>query len=247
MGGTVDLRPDSFAEGGGLIDDFDGTISDIRFIMTNYGGRISDAIPVASVRFTIEDMESDPTLYSVGGSDDFAPTTDEMGLNKLKTKDSLTKTSKFGMFMASIVDAGFPLNKMESDNISYLVGLDAHFLRKIVEYSGLKKKSDRDNTVLLCTKINTLPWENKKVGKGKKGKPAAVDEGLANDVAGIIQSMLRDTDYGLPKKDLISALFKSKEIAALSDKKGALKLAVDDTFLNGREEWAYEDGVLLKL
>ena len=82
--GEVNLRPDTFAEGGGLIDDFDGVISDIRFIMTDYDGGVMDEVPVCSVRFDVEGEEALPTLYSVGGADDFAPDEFVMGLTTFK-------------------------------------------------------------------------------------------------------------------------------------------------------------------
>lgn len=244
MSEKVNLRPDSFAEGGGLIDDFDGTISDVRFIMTDYDGAIRDAVPVAKVSFDVEGEESFQ-LYSVGGSNDFAPDETGMGLTVLKGKSALTKKSKFGMLLDSLVAVGFPLNKMDTESIAYLVGFDGHFLRKPVEYAGLKKKDDRDSTVLLCTKVNQLPWEN--TGKGKKsGKAKAkpVDEELADTMAGIIQGIIIEKDGEVSKKDALSALFKNDDVKALDDKKAALKLASDDTFLKGRDEWTFEDGLL---
>ena len=245
MGGTVNLRPDTFAEGGGLIDDFDGVIDDIRFIMTDYDGAISNAVCVAQVKYTIDDEEVGTDLLSVGGKDDFAPNETGMGLTKLKTKDTLTKKSKFGMYLEELVAVGFPLNKMDSEDISYLNSFKGHFLRRAVVFEGITKKDDdRKNTVLLCTKVISLPGEGGKSTKGGKGKKTKVDAGLVEDVAGIIAGMVLKVDGGLPKKDLLSALFKDEAVAALSDKRAALKLASDDTFLKSREEWTFEDGVL---
>ncbi len=243
----VNLRPDSFAEGGGLVDDFDGVIADIRFIMTDYEGAVSEAVPVACVKFDIEGEEASQN-FSVGGKNDFAPDETGMGLTVLKGKSTLTKRSKFGMLLESLVVAGFPVSKMDSDDISYLNGLDAHFLRKAVEYKGVKVKEGKDSTVLLCTKINKLPWDSdkKSTKKGGAGKKAAVADGeLAGTVAGIIQGVLIDGDNEMAKKDVLSALFKNDDVKALGDdKKAALKLAADDTFLKGRDEWSFEDGIL---
>lgn len=244
MAEKVNLRPDAFAEGGGLIDDFDGSITDIRFIMTDYGETLPNKIPAARVVFDIDGEEADE-LYTVGGKDDFAPDESGMGLIKLKGKSTLTKTAKFPMLLASLVDAGFPLNKMDGEGIGYLVGFNGHFLRKIVEYKNLKKKDDdRESTVLLCTKINTLPWDAKTTTKKGKGKAKAADPALVETMAGIIQGIVIENDGSVAKKNLISALFNSDEVKALPDKRVALKLASDDTYLKGREEWTFEDGVL---
>ncbi len=241
--GNVSLRPDQASEGGGLIDDFDGVISDMRFIMTDYQGSMVEAIPTCEVKFDIDGEEASQ-MYSVGGTGDFAPDETGHGLNKLKSKSTLTKTCKFIMLVDSIVEAGFPLNKLDASDVSPLIGLDGHWLRKVVVYKGLKKKGDRDDTALLCTKINKLPWEN--TGKSTKGKSKGkqVDEGFALSVASIIQGVLIEHDGEIAKKNLISALFKNDDMKALDDKKEALKLASDDTFLKLRDEWKYEDGVL---
>lgn len=242
MGGTVNLRPDSFAEGGGLIDDFDGVISDIGFIMTDYDGNSPNAVPVCDIHWDV-DGEDHSEMFSVGGSDDFAPDETGKGLIKLKSKDTLTKKSKFGMFLGSLVEAGFPLNKMDDKDIGYLNGFSGHFMRKVVTYQGLAKKKDKDNTVLLCTKVIALPGEGgKAVAKG--GKKVKVDAGLADELTAIIQGVLVESDGSMPKKNLLSALFKNDDVGGSDNKKGLLKLATDDTFLKGREEWKYEDGVL---
>ena len=246
MTDKVNLRPDSFSEGGGLIDDFDGTINDIRFIMTTYDGAISESVCVACVAYLVDGEDAGTDLLSVGGKNDFAPDETGMGLIKLKGRDMLTKRSKFGMFLNALVEVGFPIPKMDPENISYLNGFEGHFLRKPVEFKGIAKKGDREDTVLLCTKIIKLPWEaTKGKGKGKgKGKPTEGDATLATSLTGIIQKVLIDADGSISKKDLLSGLFKNDDIAELPGRKAALKLATDDTYLNSRDEWEYADGVL---
>ena len=245
--GNVSIRPDLASEGGGLLDDFDGVITDMRFIMTDYDGAMVDAVPVCQVSFDVDGEESNQ-MYSVGGSGDFRPDETGRGLDALKAKSALTKTCKFIMLVDSMVAAGFPLNKLDPNDVSPIIGLDGHFLRKAVEFKGLKKKGDRDNTVLLCTKINKLPWENETKGKTAKGKAAkgkaAMDDGLADTLAGIIQGVIIEADGQVAKKNLLSIMFRHDDVAALDDRKGALKLASDDTFLKSRDEWEYEDGVL---
>ena len=246
MSEKVNLRPDSFAEGGGLVDDFNGVITDVRFIMTDYEGAVTEAVPVACVKFDVDGEEASQN-YSVGGKNDFAPDETGMGLVVLKSKSTLTKKSKFGMLLESLVAMGFPITKMESDSISYLNGFEGHFLRTAVVYAGVKVKEGKDSTVLLCTKIISLPGEGKKAGGkgGGKKKAAAVDDMVANAIAGIIQGILIDKDGEMAKKDVLSALFKDVGVKALGDgKKAALKLAADDTFLKGRDEWLLEDGIL---
>lgn len=243
----IDLNPESFSEGGGLIDDFDGTISDIRFILTDYGGNMTDPVAVAQVVFDTEEGENETVLYSVGGKDDFAPDEKGMGLVKLKTKSSLTKTAKFPMLLKSLVENGFPVNKMDNRDISYLVGFKGHFLRTAVEYKGLaKKKNDRENTVLLCTKVETLPWEAGKAtkGKGKAKAGAKVDPDLAEFVTETIMGIVIEGDDEMSKKDMISILFKNEDVKARDDRKAVLALANKDAFLKSRDEWSIENNLL---
>ena len=242
---SINLRPDEFSEGGGLADDFDGVISDIRFISTDYDGSTTEQVPVCRVVFDV-DGEEISELYSVGGKGDFAPDDNGTGLIKLQTKDKLTKTSKFGMLLTNLVDKGFPLNRMDGGDITYLVGLNAHWLREVVVFKGLKaKKEGRDSTVLLVSKINKLPWETAKGGKAKGKAKDAEDAGaLGETLAGIIQDILQDKDGNVSKKDMLTVLFKHPDVVASADKKALLKLAKDDAYLGGRSEWSVEDGVL---
>ena len=241
--GDVNIRPDLAGEGGGLLDDFDGIIADLKFVMTDYDGSMPEPVPVGQITFDI-DGEEIIQLYSVGGSGDFAPDDTGRGLKKLKSKSALTKTCKYVMLVDSLVQAGFPINRMDAKDCSSIIGTKGHFLRKAVEYKGLKRKrDDRESTVLLCTKIITLPGEGEVKGKAK-GKEKLPDNGLVDKVVGIVMGVLAENGGEVTKKDLISALFKNTEIAALGNKKGALKLAADDTWLKSRGEWKLDGGIL---
>ena len=241
----VNLRPDAFTKGGGLADDFDGTVTDARFVMTDYNGNLSEPIPAARIVFDVDGDEVDQ-VYSVGGTGDFAPDDTGMSLVQLKSRVTLNESSKFGLFLAALVKVGFPITRMENQ-LGYLLGLNGHWVRSAVEYKGLKQKGDRDNTVLVCTKINQLPWDSdggKGKAKGKAGKSAAAST-LADPVAEIITGVIVENGGEVTKKALMSALFKDEGIVGLgAEKTTALKLAADDTYLGGRSEWVYADGVL---
>lgn len=243
------LNPGEFAEGGGLIGDFDGEIADARFIMYDYNGKMDHAIPVAKIVFNnLEGDEVGQEYYSVGGDDDFAPDESGFRLIKLKSKATLTKTSKFGMFLTKLVVAGYPINRMDPASIEYLVGTKAHFLREALETKGIAKaKDEREKTVLLPSKVISLPGEGAATGAKAKAKgkaaTAAANTELADGVANAILDELANAGGEMPKRDLVSALFKSAAIEALG-KKDAVKLVGDDTFLKGRSEWTFENGVL---
>jgi len=247
--GKVDLRYEALAEGGTFFDDFDGVISDIRFIMTDYNGKAKTPVAVCKVTLRVGDDES-TQFYALGGDGDFVANETGTGLEFLKAKTKPTKQTNYGRFLKSLIDAGFPENKMDADDISYLVGLDAHWLTSPVESTGSnkKKEGEKEHTVLLCTKINKLPWESdaaKGKAKGKaKGNAKVVDDDLANIVAGIIQGIAIDNDGEMTKAAMLSAMFKSPDVDNSGNKKGVLQLAKDDTFLKSRSEWQFEGGIL---
>ena len=188
--------------------------------------------------------EEHDDLLSVGGDDDFIPDDTGRGLNKVRSKATLTKVNSFVRWVNSLVEAGFPLNQVNPHDVTPLIGLHGHFLRTAVDFKGVVKKNDRPTTVLLCTKILQLPGGGKK-DKGKTmGKGKAVDAGLAETMAGIVQGVLIESDGEISKKDLLSTLFKNVEVNALDDKTAALKIVTKDPYLKGRDEWTFEDGVL---
>ena len=249
--GNVNIRPDQASEGGGLIDDFDGTITDMRFIMTDYG-KPMDEVPVCRVVYDVGGEEHDD-LLSVGGDGDFQPDESGRGIDKLKTKNTLTKQCQFIMYSNSLVESGFPLNRMDLNDVTSIIGTKGHFLRTVVKRKGSsfkKKEDDRPETVLLCTKVLELPGEAK-AGKGKtkakrttKAAVKAADPELADTVAAIIQELLVDNEGTMSKTAVLGALFKSAAMSELDDKNAGLKVMKDDTFLHSREEWTYKDGVL---
>ncbi|MDD4984377.1 MAG: hypothetical protein PHQ43_01110 [Dehalococcoidales bacterium] len=251
MGNFVNLRPDSYTESGGLLDDVDVTINDIRFAMSDYDGKAPKEVPIALVEFE-SDGEITEQKLSVGGNDDFVPDDTGMKLIPVRTKATLTKTAKFPRFMASLVEAGFPLNKIDAENVSCIKGVNVHVVRKPIEYKGIKRgPEDREQTVIVVTKINKLPWENDAAtGKGKKGSGGkagvALDEAQAETLSGMVVGAIVDGGGSLAKKDLLKALTTNADFKALDSKERTmlLKAANDDGWLSGQEAWALEGGVL---
>ena len=113
-----------------------------------------------------------------------------------------------------------------------------------MEYKGLKRKrDDRDSTVLLCTKIISLPGEGEAKGKAK-GKTKASDNELVDVVVKLVKDIITESGGAISKKDLVSTALKSDKFSTLSDRNGALKFVASDTWLKGRNEWEYDAGIL---
>ena len=245
--GDVDIRPDLCAEGGGLLDDFDGTVTVFNFESTTYDNKIPEPVTVLRVVIVTDDGDENQELLTLGGFNEpvqFIPDETGFGLKKLGAKSKLTKTCNAVRHIDSYIQAGFPLNRLDPRDVKAIIGVKGHFLRHALDMKGIKKKEgERDKTVLLCTKIISLPGESGVRGKAKV-KVKTPDDELANVVTNIIMGVLAENGGEIAKKDLISALFKNAELNALDDKKGALKLAADDIWLKSRGEWKLDGGVL---
>jgi hypothetical protein len=144
------MRPDQF-QGGGLPDDFDGTISEVRFVPWNYPtenkpeGTIDHHILAARVTIERED-EGAPVVqhYSAGELEHFAPSMDgESPVDlegddiaqmegvyayKVGKKEALASSSNWSHFLTALYEAGMPYEDMSPD-VRFLEGLQAHFNR----------------------------------------------------------------------------------------------------------------------
>ena len=246
--GNVDLRLSALAEGGNFFDDFDGTIKDARFVTTSFNGKVDPPRTVLQIVFDISGNEH-TEFYSVGGDQDFIPDDTGMGLDYLGSTIEPTKKTKYGLLLISLKGAGFPENKMDSDNISYLVGLDGHWLSSAMKITGTGFKKNKDGkgpTVMLCTKVNKLPWEAgaKATGKGKKkGAAVPADSELAKAVMNAVRTTLPLDSGSIAKKAMLSMLLKVEWGDGIT-RKEAINLAKDDTFLGESDCWLFENGEL---
>lgn len=191
MGAFVaSFAPDAFVQGGGgLVDDFDGTITTAQFTEENPPGYLEKAMSnnptfKAPLCFKIEITHKDgegadtvtPIWYSLGGTslDMFMPS--ESGYTLMENPDytgthQMIKGSKFNLFIDGLVAAGYPTSKLTTTDanpepLRALVGLHAHWLRKADPVrAGLShtrtdnKGNQRDITTLLPVKLITIPGD----------------------------------------------------------------------------------------
>jgi hypothetical protein len=244
--GNVSIKPSSFVEGGALLDDVNLVIQRARFILGDYDGKMMEKVPMLDLLVATEDGEEHHQFYSVGGSSDFAPDDTGKGLNKIGSKSSLTKSSNFALFMAALVEAGFDEGKVDDNDISFLEGVRAHFLRKAVKREGLENKKGKDNTVLV---IDKLLEAKKSAGKGKaatgsaKSAAKADDGELREDVAALLLEVLSEQDNSaIAKKNILGKIL--PRIKDNPAKKDIIALATNDEFIGSREEWTYAEGIL---
>jgi hypothetical protein len=265
---AVSLNPDDMAEGGGLLDNIRATITDAKFVMTNYQGKSQIMRPAAHLTLTEivdgEELVHDDQFWSCGKAEDWMPSDDGKYLIPTGMKKQIHKSSNFGMFLVSALDCGFPGDKFDSD-ISFLIGTEAHFHQIVVADRGKTKTKDGkeyDAQVMCLAEIFKFPWEKAKgksaktsgkqskgKGKGKaKAEPEADDGADLNaDAQAIIMELLVEAGGEMAKKDLASKIMQHQKDAGGDQKttNQMLKLAFNDEYLGGDDQpWTYEDGVL---
>ena len=241
----VSLNPETFSEGGGLIDDVDVTFSNCQFEMKDLAGG-TNLNPYLSI-----DLESDDgtvtQYWSCGGKDKFVTSNDGKALVAVGTATTVNKGSNLGILLTSLVNAGFPPDKIGED-IDIMDGMKCHVIRvPEPKRPGLKRNKradgkEYDRTILTVSKIHTLPWEKSKGSAKGKGKSAEVDGELTMKIEEFVMDQLSQNPDGVPKKMLPQAAFKA---FSGDERKEVMQVVFDDGFLGSKDRpWKYEDGVV---
>src|ERR1700722_18033374 len=173
----VSMNPETFTAGG-LINDIDITISDAQTTTWDMNGAVSSDTPFLAVEMTDGNGTSHVQYYSAGKPEDWAPEESGEGFVSPSGKTGINGTTNLGMFLASLVEAGFPKESFDDGNLKVIIGTHAHVLQKQLDRQGLirtGKNAARPSSVLLISKIHELPGAS-------SAKPAAI--GKPNGSAG---------------------------------------------------------------
>ena len=262
MSTGVSLNPETFTEGTGLIDDRDVTFESNAFVMFDYNGKRPPGFPAVKSVLKV-DEEKIEQYWTMGSEKDWKPSDDGKQLLAIGSATGIRASSNGGIFLKSLVEAGFPADKLGED-ISVLDGLQAHVIRvPAPERGGLKKEKEKkyEDTILVVSEIKVLPWEVKKpkgapAGKPKGAVPATVatkgkanmavpksevGEELAQKATNTLLSILSEGGGTLTKKEIPGKIFQL--LKTDEDKNAILKLAFSDEFLSAGP-WAFADGTL---
>jgi hypothetical protein len=265
MGNAINLNPETFIEGSGLLDDCDATVVGASFEMFDYNGKAKEAAPCLKLALDVAGDVAEQ-YYSMGSAQDWIPSEDGNQLLKVGSANSIRLSSNGGIFISNLVSVGFPADKL-GEEIGVLVGLQAHFIQTpLPERKGLKKNADQvareekygPPTILVVSDILVLTWEKAKPAGGKaaakpaggKAKPAAAKPaakaaapeagGIEEKATEIVMGILAEGE-SLTKKELTPKIF--KVMADDSDRNKVIQLTFKDEFL-ASGPWAYADGVL---
>lgn len=243
------FNPDTFQEGGGLLDNVDVKWKEIRAVMWDYNGTIPQEVPAVCIIMEVEDAEEPVEQYfSCGGAKDWSPSKDGTKLVSVGEAKGINKTSNFGILLTSLVEAKFPVAKMNTDDLTIFEGLECHMVRqKEPERKGLVRALRADGKVfektnLVVDHIIKLPWETAK-GKGKtttaKGKEEVEGDDIEGKATETVMEILEANPKGVDKKKLAQLVL--QKLKTDSDRNEILKLVYNDKFLE-KGPWGYEDG-----
>lgn len=170
--GIVSSNPQAMVSGG-LINDVDVVITHAEWAHYDYGGQTEPRFVAAIVMQVLVDGQPVPEehcqYYAAGSAADWGPDPADNNFTPLKlnpSKTAFTSGSNWALFAQSLVDAGFPANKLDDSDLRQLLNLKVHVLRKAVKREGLAQTNakGRENTVLLVTGL---------IGPGGIRRPAA--------------------------------------------------------------------------
>ncbi len=251
---TVSIRPSEFGHGGGLIDDVDALIKSARWVVYDFNGKAPDTV-CACVTYEVEaegGKEEHPDYYSIGkeSSKAFIPGKDGKTLKKIGQKETLSDGCKFFQFISSVINAGYPEEKIDGSDLSFMDGLFVHVKREAQpERKGIQRDptDTRDRTTLCVSKIyeKGAKGASKSTGKSAtttaasgKSNGAAVDTDLDTKAADAVLAALGEAGGTLTKPKLSQALFKA--LKGDPDCNKVITLAFKDDFLaaEGRP-WAF--------
>lgn len=262
--------PSTFVEGG-LIDDINGKITDAKFTMYDYNGKSDGgAVPALGIEIELEDGVKHESYYSAGDAKFWAPSADGKTLTPTSDKTSLSKSSKLGIFLTELINAGFPVTKLQAGDITCLIGLQAHFVRKAdKERKGLTRKDEKAQSTLCVVKVISMPGEQPKAAakqtavgapSGSTGSPAATTAGstggsssdVDDDTTNVLLEIVPAQPGGVIAKNRISqAVFKhiGKDSPLLPQRAAITQRAMQDEFLKaGAANGLWEfDGTNVKI
>ena len=207
--------PSEMSEGG-MLDDKDVTLRDVKFVEYDYEGK-SEKGPVPCFSFIPEDEEGnlgERRQYYSAGQPEFWEIAEE-GEKVVSISSNVTKLSKksnCGRFMVALEEAGFDFSLVDLEKISSMNGLKVHF-------NQIPKDTGKGYHLLptAIVDVSALGGGSKKsIRKGRKGKKSTATATTADngsevtfsmeDFSNRLTSALDNYEDGIPFKSLLKVM-----------------------------------------
>lgn len=260
------LNPASFKAGGGLFDDVDAVITQVRYTDEAPEGYTAqgDANPLfALLGIQIDGAEAAVTQHiSLGGKsgNNFSVINDGKGLEPLVDDAGISDKAKYAMFISSLVNEGFPGDRLESDDFdpTPIEGTRVHLNRVPTGFDqtfGNKRKGkdgkEYGDTALVVTKIHYLPEDapavatkgakaNGKAASSKltpKAQAASASNDLEDQALTTLKALLAEN--GTFKRQQIT-LLANKELMKDKNRTPIVKIMFSEEFLSAAEGIVYD-------
>lgn len=203
--GVASALPDDFVAGG-LADDFDGIIREVRYCVWDYQGKVDPPVLASRLKIERTDLPADAEEeekwvihYASAGSLEFfrpAQTLDEgetaeegWFAKQVGKREQLTNNTNWAQFLRSVVDAQFPRNKFAAD-VRFLEGVKGHFNRLPKDKKGgeFKPRDGQENKkpsdVLCITRFDGfVDGTTASKPNGQAGKPTSAPQVAASTSA----------------------------------------------------------------
>lgn len=258
----ISLKP-SEATQGGLLDNVNAEVKECSFVLYDYNGKVPTPNP--ALRMLLKDADTGEEYeqyWSIGNSKDWVPSENGKELVPVGSASSLKTNSNGMVFLTSLVNAGFPEDKI-GDNVGVFEGMVAHFIRVAApKRTGLEKQKrddgkDFEATILTVDQITKLPWEKAKAAGAPGGAKAGAGAGagakagtsttttatsspdLAAKAQELVMQVLSENPDGITRKDLPTKIF--QKVGSDPDRNAIVTLVFKEEFLSNGP-WAYADG-----
>jgi hypothetical protein len=251
---TVSVRPSDASQGGGLLDDADVTIKQLRYVVRDRTNPRTQA--TLDTRLYIEAVLVDDEgrehteYYSIGDTSKFVPSPDGRRALAVVEGARFVQSSKGIRLIASLVNAGFPEDKI-ADDLSVFDGTYGHVNRTTLPRIAGQEK---DATILEFTKIHRLPWEKKSGSAATKSKPAAATPAAKTEQAApehvrekaiaTLFEVLAQNGGSIPRQKVAPAAFKL--LATDPDRNDVVALVFTEQFLRSVDGISF-DGQTISL
>src|SRR3990167_6088446 len=138
-GQTAGLKPSEFVEGGGVVSDVDVGLKEVAFVLWDYNGRAPVRNPAIMAKMVEDEGTEHVQYWSAGQSKDWMPSEDGKKLVAVGSGSGLNSGSNAGILLTSIVNAGFPEDKI-GDDITVFQGMRCHVIRVPAPKRGIVKE-----------------------------------------------------------------------------------------------------------
>jgi hypothetical protein len=245
----VSMNPRDMSQGGGLWDNIDAILTSATFFNWD---KAAGAVYAKVVVKDDDGVEYEQNISC--GKGDFGPSNDGSRLELTKDNATLNSGSNFGIFLTSMINAGFPEDKV-TDDITVFVGGKYHFDRIAAPKRSIegRKESKYEDKVLVVTKVLALPGEKKAAKGAAKGPQKSVpkakpgDDDGGNEIATLaketVMSVLLEAGEPLGKAALAKAVGAQLDGHPLKSK--VVVMVFQEAFLGGDTvDWTYEGGMV---